>query len=139
VVAFRTSNDLVLEALANLGVLSAGQPIDPEDFNYVNEKLGAIFRKIAALEIVTLPDPDTVLPQGVTQFIPSAYFSDLADIVAGECGTKFGSTPDFLQMLLMKGLGGVQGIDVGFGAAAKSLRAIVRGRPTGEALRVDYM
>ena len=27
----RTSEDLVLEALANLGVLSASQPTDPED------------------------------------------------------------------------------------------------------------
>lgn len=136
--AFRTSNDLVTEALANLGVLSAGQPIDPEDFAYVNEKLDAIFRKIAALEIVTLPDPATITPQGTTPFIPSAYFSDLADIVAGECATKFGSTPDMIQMLLLKGLGGIQGIDVGFGAAAKSLRAIVRGRPTGEVLQTQY-
>jgi hypothetical protein len=126
---YRTSVDLVTEALANLGVLSAGQVIDVEDFNYVNEKLDSIFRKLAALEIVYVPDANN---------IPGAWFSDLADIVAGECATKFGVTPDVYVMLTNKGLGGVQGVDVGFGAAAKSLRAIMRGRPTGETLVVEY-
>ena len=126
---YRTSIDLVTEALANLGVLSAGQPIDPEDFSYINEKLDAIFRKLSALEIVNVPDPSN---------IPGAWFSDLADIVAGECATKFGVTPDDYVLLVNRGLGGVQGVDVGFGAAAKSLRAINRARPTGETLRVEY-
>src|SRR3974390_1897957 len=134
--SLRTANDLVKEALANLGVLAAGQAIDPEDFDYVNSKLDAIFRKLDGLEIVSLPDPSQI--GGNVAFIPSVYFSDLADIVAGECATKFGETPDVHALLLMKGLGGIQGIDVGFGAAAKSLRAIVRGKPTGEVLRVEY-
>jgi hypothetical protein len=126
---YRTSIDLVTEALANLGVLAAGQPTDPEDFNYVNEKLDSIFRKIAALEIVYVPDPNN---------IPGAFFSDLADIVAGECCTKFGVTPDDYVKLVNKGLGGVNGIDVGNGAAAKSLRAMRRGRPTGETLVSEF-
>lgn len=92
---YRTSTDLVTEALANLGVLAAGQATDPEDFSYVEEKLDSIFRKIAALEIVYVPDP---------QNIPSAWFSDLADIVAGECCTKFGVTPDDYVKLINKGL-----------------------------------
>lgn len=127
--AFRTSDDLVTEALANLGVLSAGQSTDPEDFSYVDTKLDAIFRKLAALEIVYVPDP---------QHIPGEWFSDLADIVAGECATKFGSSPDVYMMLVNRGLGGVQGVDVGFGAAAKSLRAMNRGRSTGEISRQEY-
>ena len=134
--SLRTANDLVNEALANLGVLAAGQPTDPEDFAYVNEKLDAIFRKLDALEIVSLPDPSQI--GGNVAFIPSAFFSDLADIVAGETATKFGETPDVYQLLIMRGLGGVQGIDVGFGAAAKSLRAIVRGKPTFEGARGEY-
>jgi hypothetical protein len=134
--SLRTANDLVEEALANLGVKAAGQATDPEDFNYVAEKLDAIFRKLDALEIVSLPDPSQV---GMNvPFIPAAYYSDLADIVAGECSTKFGETPDVYTMLIMRGLGGAQGVDVGFGAAAKSLRAIVRGKPTGEVLRAEY-
>jgi hypothetical protein len=127
--AFRTSQDLVAEALANLGALAAGQPTDPEDFSYVNTKLDAIFRKLAALEVCYVPNPD---------FIPGEWFSDLADIVAGECATKFGVTPDNYVMLTNRGLGGVQGVDVGFGAAAKSLRAMNRGRPTYETARQEY-
>jgi hypothetical protein len=126
---FRNQTDLINEALANLGVLASGQPTDPEDFAYVSEKLDSIFRKLAALEIVYVADSNN---------IPSEWFSDLADIVAGECCTKFGSTPDVWAMLKNNGLGGVQGVDVGFGAAAKSLRAIARGRPTGESVRVSY-
>lgn len=126
---YRNSTDLITEVLANLGVLAAGQPIDPEDFSYVNEKLDSIFRKIAALEIVYVPDPAN---------IPGAWFSDLADIVAGECATKFGATPDDYVKLTNRGLGGVNGVDVGQGAAAKSLRAMMRGRPTGETLVTDY-
>lgn len=126
---YRTSTDLVNEALANLGVLEAGQAADPEDFTFVNEKLDAIFRKLNALNICWVPDPSN---------IPGAWFSDLADIVAGECATKFGATPDDYVKLINKGLGGAQGVDVGFGAAAKSLREINRGRPTYEVLYAHY-
>lgn len=126
---YRTANDLVLEALANLGVLVAGQSPDVEDYNYVNEKLDAIFRKINALDICQIADP---------QNIPGVWFSDLADIVAGECCTKFGSTAEEYVKLINKGLGGAQGIDVGSGAAAKSLRQINRGRPTYETLPSLY-
>jgi hypothetical protein len=126
---YRTSIDLVTEALANLGVLSSGQATDPEDFSYVAEKLDSILRKLAALEIVYVADPN---------FIPGAWFSDLADIVAGETCTKFGVTPDDYVMLVNRGLGGAQGVDVGFGAAAKSLRQMNRSRPTGETLVTEY-
>lgn len=126
---YRTSIDLVNEALANLGVLVAGQTADVEDFNYVNEKLIAIFDKLNALEICQVPDRGN---------IPGLWFSDLADIVAGECCTKFGVTSDDYVKLINKGLGGAQGIDVGSGAAAKSLRQINRGRPTYETVFSHY-
>lgn len=125
---YRTSRDLVNEALANLGVLAAGQPVDPEDYAYVNEKLDSILRKLAALEIVYVPDADN---------IPGAFFSDLADIVAGECATKFGSTPDDYVKLVNRGLGGAGGVPVGAGTAAQSLKIMNRGRPTGEVLRTE--
>lgn len=125
----RTQTDLVNEALANLGVLAAGQPTDPEDFNYVNTKVDSTFRKVAALEIANIPDPD---------HIPGAWFNDLADILAGECAMKFGATPDDQDRLINAGLGGRQGIEVGAGAAAKSLRQIVRNRPTYETAKSHY-
>lgn len=123
---FRNSSDLVLEALKNLGVLSVGNPVDPEDFNYVNEKLDSIFRKVAAIEICYVPDPDN---------IPGAMFADLADIVAGECATKFGYNGEQYVTFVNKGLGGAAGVEIGAGTAAKSLKIMQRGRPTYEALR----
>ena len=125
---FRTQDDLILEALANLGVRAAGQAVDPEDFSYVEEKIDSIFRKLAALEIVYIPDANN---------IPGAYFSDLAAIVAGEVATKFGSNADHYGMLISRGLGGFGQTPVGAGAAAQSLKIMTRGRPTFEPLRTE--
>ena len=125
---FRPSADLVTEALANIGVLAAGQPIDVEDFAYINEKLDAIFRKLAGLEIVAVADAAN---------IPGAWFADLADIVAGECASKFGVMGDEYVKLVNKGLGGAAGVEIGAGAAAKSLKIQTRGRPTYETLRIQ--
>ena len=127
--AYKTQQELVVEALAELGVLAAGQPIDPEDFNFVNVKVQSTFDKIEALEIVSVGDPDN---------IPGEWFADLAKILAGECAGKFGQTTDDYVRLVNAGLGGVQGVDVGYGAAAKSLRQMNRSRPTGEVLRTQY-
>ena len=130
---FRTQTDLINEALANLGVLSAGQPTDPEDFAYVQDKVDATLRKLAVLEIVYVPDPNN---------IPGAYFSDLADILAGECAAKFGATPDDVVLLVNKGLGGAVGsvgpVPVGSGTAAMSLKQMRRGKPTREVLRTEF-
>ncbi len=127
---FRTSSDLVIEALSNLGVLSAGNPVDPEDFNWVNEKLDSIFRKLAGMEICYVPDPSA---------IPGAWFSDLADIVAGECASKFGLMGQEFADKVNKGLGGAPGtpVDIGAGTAAKSLKIMQRGKPTYEPLRFN--
>lgn len=125
---YRSSADLVTEALANLGVLSAGQPIDVEDFAYVNEKLDAIYRKLAGLEIVYVSDPDN---------IPGAWFADLADIIAGECASKFGVAGEEYVKLVNRGLGGANGVEIGAGTAAKSLKIMGRGKPTYETLRIQ--
>lgn len=126
---YRTKAELIDETLANLGVKSAGQPTDPEDFSYVDEKLDSIVRKLAGLEIVYVPDING---------IPGAWFSDLADIVTGECAEKFGQTGQTLTDTVNKGLGGAGPVPVGGGAAARSLKQMNRGRPTGEILRVEY-
>jgi hypothetical protein len=59
-------------------------------------------------------------------------------VVAGECAVKFGAKDQDYVRLKNNDLGAVNGIDAGFGAAAKTLRAIMRNRPTGETLRVEY-
>lgn len=122
---FRTSEDLITEVLANLGVLASGQPTDPEDFNYIQEKLDSILRELAALEIAYVPDSDN---------IPGEYFSAIADIVAGECATKFGAIN--AGELIDKGIGGAQR-PVGAGAAAMKLKIMTRGKPTYETLRTE--
>ena len=122
---FRTSADLITESLANLGVLAPGQAQDPDDTAYVSEKLDSILRMLADLEIVYIPDANN---------IPGQWFSPLADIVASECAMKFGSSPDDFAKLTKKGLGE----PLGTGAAAMALKAMTRGRPTYEPLRVDY-
>jgi hypothetical protein len=128
---YRNQADLITETLANLGVLAPGQPIDAEDSNYVSEKLDSIFRMLAALEICVVADANS---------IPGEWFSPLADIVAGECATKFGITGIDFTNLLKKGLGAPQpdGNGPGSGAAALTLKAIGRGRPTFERLRTEH-
>jgi hypothetical protein len=122
---FRTQDELINEALANLGVLSPGQPVDIEDFNYVAEKAPSVWRMLAALEICYVSDP---------QNIPGAWFSPLADILAGEVATKFGSNPDHYTVLIQRGLG----VPPGAGAAALALKQMLMGRPTYEPLQMDF-
>jgi hypothetical protein len=124
---FRSSADLITEALANLGVLSTGEAISPEDFNWVNEKLDSIFRQIAGLEIVYVSDPNN---------IPGVWFASLADIVAGECASKFGLVGQELTDKVNRGLGGAGQVAIGAGTAAMALKIIGRGRPTYETLRI---
>lgn len=125
---YRSSSDLVLQVLTNLGILAVGQPVDTEDFALINNQLDSIFRKIAGLEIVFVSDPSN---------IPGAWFFDLADIVAGECAAGAGLVGQELSDKINKGLGGSGAVDVGAGAAAKSLKIMARGRPTYEVLRMQ--
>lgn len=122
--AYRTQNDLVTQALKNLGVLSAGNAADPEDFNYVQENVDPMIRTLASLDICYIGDPDT---------IPGELFLPLADVLADLCSSKFGSTPDDRGSLNQKGMG----MPPGTGAGAMILRQINRGRPTYEPLRTQ--
>jgi hypothetical protein len=129
---YRSSADLITKALADLGVLAVGQAQDPEDTTYVQGELDSIFRELAALEICFVSDPNN---------IPGEWFQNLASIVAGECCTKFGSSPEDYKKLKLAGLGlpPPDGRGPGSGAAALSLKAITRGKPTYERLRVEYL
>jgi hypothetical protein len=125
---YRTSTDVVTEALSILGVLSAGGTVDPEDFNWINESLDATYRQLAGLEICYVADPNN---------IPGEWFKNLSAIVAGENASKFGLVGKELEDKINLGLGGSPGtnIEIGAGTAAKSLKIITRGKPTGEPLR----
>lgn len=124
---YRTSSDLITLVLQRAGVLAVGNPADIEDVTNVNNQLDAIFRKLAGLEIVFVADPNN---------IPGVWFTDLADIVAGECGTSLGIVGEELTSLVNKGLGGAGQVEIGAGTAAKSLKIIGRGKPTYETQRI---
>jgi hypothetical protein len=127
--AYRTQTDLILETLKNLGVLTAGNAADPEDNAYVLEKVDPTIRLLAGLDICYIGDPNQ---------IPGELFSPLADVMAGECSSKFGSTPDDRRALIAKGLGGADsGVPLGAGSGAQALRQINRGRPTYETQRTQ--
>jgi hypothetical protein len=126
---FLTSSDLVLETLGELGVLAAGQTVGPEDFTYVEVRVDPLFRTLAALEIVYVADPNS---------IPGEWFLPLVAILAGECATKFGGSPELKNAGLGGAvIGGAIPVPVGAGAAAQSLKIMTRGRPTGEPLRTE--
>ena len=126
--AYKSQNDLISETLKNLGVLAAGNAADPEDFTYVQEKVDPTIRALASLDICYIGDPDQ---------IPGELFNALADVLAGECASKFGSTPEDRIALTAKGLGGPPSqVEYGAGSGAKALRQINRGRPTYETAKV---
>jgi hypothetical protein len=122
---FRTTVDLVTEVLANLGVLSSGEPTAPEDFNYVAEKIDPTIRLLAGLEIAYIADANN---------IPGMFFSPLADCVTSECCAKFGIVNPELDGLLKRGMG----IPPGSGAGCLSLKQLARGRATYEILQSDF-
>lgn len=125
---FRTSSDLVLGALGELGITGAGQSVSPEDFAEINNDIDGIFRKLAGLEIVYVGDPNN---------IPGEWFMDLVLIVAGEKASRFGAVGQELDTFINRGLGGSGAVPVGAGSAVQSLKIIQRGRPTGEPLRTE--
>lgn len=124
---YRNSSDLVMRVLEILGIISVGEPIDPEDFSKVNNNLDSIYRKLGGLEIVYVADPDN---------IPGAWFEDLAAIVAGELASSFGLVGQELMDKINGGLGGTGAVPIGAGTAAMSLKIMGRGRPTFEPLRI---
>ncbi len=127
--AYRSQTDLINETLKNLGVFSAGNAPDPEDVNYVLEKVDPTIRLLAALDVCFIGDPNN---------IPGELFSPLADVLAGECASKFGSTPDDRVSLAAKGLGGPPSqVPYGAGSGALALRQMNRGKPTYERARVE--
>jgi hypothetical protein len=115
----RTRSDLVVEALANLGGLGAGQQPGAEDLAFIDEKLESIMDGLAAREIVYVPD---------LAAIPNQWFDSLAAIVADACKSKFGVAGDDVAMLM-----------AGAQKAEMDLKVMTRGRPTYEPLRACYI
>lgn len=125
---YRTSSDLILAVLKRGRITSVGQAVDPDDYANVAAELESIFRKIAGLEIAFVGDRDN---------IPGEWFSDLVDIVLGECASTLGIVGEEMMVLVNKGLGGQGSVPVGAGTAAQSLKIMSRGKPTYETFRMQ--
>lgn len=108
--SFRTSADLVLKVLDNLGVLPAGQVPGPEDTADVQAALPSVIEKLAGEEIVFVADIEQ---------IPGAWFLPLASIVAYDLMEEFGVTGDDAAVLTAKNQ-----------TARSALKAMNRGKPT---------
>jgi hypothetical protein len=120
-----TREDLILEALDILGVLSTGQPAEVEDINRVGARVESTMAKLSGLEIVTVGDVEA---------IPDEWFDDLAAILAHCVMNKFGLTVDDQMRLEKNGLGSPPGT----GSAALSLKQQTRGKPTGEVEKTEF-
>jgi hypothetical protein len=127
---FLNVQQLIFEVLGRLGVNSVGQPVDPEDFSYVQALVDPVLRKLNQLDIVPVADQSN---------IPGAWYIDLADILTGEAAAKFGATPQDQINYKTQGLGGPPSqVPFGAGNAVLSLKQQLRGRPTYEAVKVAY-
>jgi hypothetical protein len=117
--ATRTRSDLVNQALANLGVLAAGQTPETEDFDSVDGHVDGVIASLSAREIVTVDDDEA---------IPGEWFAPLAILLANDAAMEFG----------LPGVPAAPGNPSPVLSAENSLRLMVRGRPTHERLRVEY-
>lgn len=109
----KTRADLVNQALANLGVLAAGQSPADEDFEAVDDHVDATLAQLSARGIVSVGDDNQ---------IPIEWFNPLAVLLASEAGDQFGSELDQNAVL----------------RAETKLREMTYGRPTGERVIEEY-
>lgn len=116
--ANKTRNDLVNQALSNLGVLAAGQTASTEDFETVDDHVDQVIAGLDADDIVTV----------FADEIPIELFAEIAAILADDAAPEFG----------MPGMPPAPGGQPAADAAKEKIRTRIRGRPTGEPLRTEY-
>lgn len=109
--SFKTRRELVLQALANLFVTSAGQAPADDDFAGCDSYVDGVLAQLEQREIIRIDDPDR---------IPVAYFHLVAICLADAAKDEFGG----------------QALDVA--AAEQKLRTMSRSGPTYETLRTEY-
>ena len=121
---------LINEVLSRIGVLSQGQPTDPEDFSYVQQMVEPTLAMLNSLEVVPVADENN---------IPQEWYESLANILAGSCAAKFNSSMEDHVRLVSLGLGGPPS-QVPFlaGTAVLALKQQQRLRATYEMARSIY-
>ena len=117
--ATKSRNDLVYQALANLGVLAAGQTPSREDYDTVDGHIDQALASLDARDILTVDDDNA---------IPAEWFSALSVIIADDASMEFG----------LAGVPASSSSKDPVGDAENDLRLMVRGKPTGEVQRTEY-
>jgi hypothetical protein len=116
----RTRRDLVNAALANLGILAAGQQPDAEDFEAVDDHFEPL---IAWLEAAQIIDLDNTIDA-----IPDEWFSPLAVLLDDDAALEFG----------LPGVPAPPNSPSPVAVAIDALRLATYARPTYEVQRTDY-
>lgn len=111
--ATKTTEELVTQALANLGVLEAGQSPSDEDASTVENYVPATLASLSAEGIVSIDDADAISLE---------FFLPVAVLLAQDCAHEFGQPVD----------------DKAKASATLRLRVMTRGQPTGEQQTTDY-
>jgi hypothetical protein len=115
----KTRADLINAALANLGLLAAGQSASAEDFNAVDDHIDGLIASLDKRDIVTVDNADA---------IPIEWFNALSTLLADQAASEFG----------MPGLLPSPSAQNPVLAAETELREIVYARPTREPMRGEY-
>lgn len=109
----KTTEELVAQALANLGVLEAGQAPSDEDASTVENYVPATLASLSAKGIVSVDDEDAISLE---------FFLPIAVLLAQDCAHEFGQPVD----------------EKAKARAELDLRIMTRGQPTGEQQTTDY-
>lgn len=115
----KTRNELVIQALRNLGIPGAGQTPDTEDFEAMDDHVDGALVRLSLRDIVTVTDDDA---------IPVEWFDPIAVIVADDAAPEFG----------LAGLPSVPSNPNPVQSAENMLRELTRGKPTGEPQQTEY-
>ena len=115
----RTRRELVVAALANLGILAAGQDPAAEDFDAVDDHVDPLVAWLEATDILDIDDIDQIPPE---------WFSPLSIILADDAALEFG----------LPGIPRPQGQPDPKDVAIDMIRLTTYGRPTYEALKINY-
>ena len=115
----RTRNDLVNQALANLGLLAAGQNAAPEDFALVNPIVDELAAWLEATDIISVDNIDE---------IPLEWFGPMAALLGDAAAFSFG----------LPGIPASPGVPDPVQGAIDALRLVTYGRPTYVPLKTQY-
>lgn len=111
--ATKTRRELAEQALADLGLLSLGQPAGAEELAKVEGNIDPLLALLSTTRVIDIPDSDE---------FEEAVFLPLAARLAEACAVWAGRQEDQAKILSLE----------------SKLRVITNGQPTYETVRAEY-